>query len=158
MEQQLAALYNKLAKHIVAMIPVKWDTFHYLGEVEKGKQSYSSVFYFRDISSGEFVKSNNMPKIYQIPKSSYMVQWSQLNNILLEIYNCFAENGQAPWEQLSFSVEQSGKFKVNYLYDVMNEKDGGQLVRELIWARDTFGYAPKEGTPAKEVLDRYLKA
>ena len=158
MEQQLAALYNKLAKHIVAMIPVKWDTFHYLGEVEKGKQSHSSVFYFRDISTGEFVKSNNMPKIYQIPKSSYMVQWSQLNNILLEIYDCFAENGQAPWEQLSFSVELSGKFKVNYLYDVMNEKDGGQLVRELIWARDTFGYAPKEGTPAKEVLDRYLKA
>ena len=149
MEQQLAALYNKLAKHIVAMIPVKWDTFHYLGEVEKGKQSHSSVFYFRDISTGEFVKSNNMPKIYQIPKSSYMVQWSQLNNILLEIYDCFAENGQAPWEQLSFSVEPSGKFKVNYLYDVMNEKDGGQLVRELIWARDTFGYAPKEGTPAK---------
>ena len=157
MEQQLAALYNKLAKHIVAMIPVKWDTFHYLGEVEKGKQSHSSVFYFRDISTGEFVKSNNMPKIYQIPKSSYMVQWSQLNNILLEIYDCFAENGQAPWEQLSFSVEPSGTFKVNYLYDVMNEKDGGQLVRELIWARDTFGYAPKEGTPEKEVLDRYLK-
>ena len=137
---------------------MKWDTFHYLGEVEKGKQSHSSVFYFRDISTGEFVKSNNMPKIYQIPKSSYMVQWSQLNNILLEIYDCFAENGQAPWEQLSFSVVPSGNFMVIYLYDVMNEKDGGQLVRELIWARDTFGYAPKEGTPAKEVLDRYLKA
>ena len=103
MEQQLAALYNKLAKHIVAMIPVKWDTFHYLGEVEKGKQSHSSVFYFRDISTGEFVKSNNMPKIYQIPKSSYMVQWSQLNNILLEIYDCFAENGQAPWVGLCLS-------------------------------------------------------
>ena len=58
MEQQLASLYSKLAKHIVAMIPVKWDAVHYLGEVEKGKQSYSSVFYFRDISSGEFVKSN----------------------------------------------------------------------------------------------------
>jgi len=58
-------------------------------------------------------------------------------------------NGQVPWEQLSFSADQSGKFKVNYLYDVMNEKDGGQLVRELIWARDTFGYEPKEGSPAK---------
>ena len=58
MEQQLASLYSKLAKHIVAMIPVKWDAVHYLGEVEKGKQSYSSVFYFRDILSWEFVKSN----------------------------------------------------------------------------------------------------
>jgi len=74
MEQQLAALYNKLAKHIVAMIPVKWDEVYYLGEIEKGKQSYSSVFYFRDVASGEFVKSNNMPKIYRVPKSGYMVQ------------------------------------------------------------------------------------
>jgi len=77
---------------------------------------------------------------------------------LLEIYDCFTDNGQAPWEQMSLSVNQSGKFKVNYLYDVMSEKDGGQLVRELIWAHDTFGYAPTEGTPAKEVLDRYLNA
>lgn len=156
-EQQLAALYNKLAKHIVAMIPVKWSEFHYLGEIEKGKQSYSSVFYFKDASSGEFVKSNNMPKIYQIPQNSYMIQWTQLNNILLEIYDCFADNGQAPWEQMSFSVDQSEKFKVNYLYDVMNDQDGGQVVRELIWARDTFGYVPKEGTPARKILDRYLK-
>jgi len=37
MEQQLAILYDKLAKHIVAMIPVKWDKLHYLGEIEKGK-------------------------------------------------------------------------------------------------------------------------
>lgn len=29
MEQQLAELYNKLAKHIVSMIPVEWDAFHY---------------------------------------------------------------------------------------------------------------------------------
>ena len=136
MEQQLAALYNKLAKHIITMIPVKWDAVHYLGEVEKGKQSYSSVFYFRDPSSGEFIKSNNIPKIYQVPKPIYMVQWSQLNNILLEVYDCFTDNGQALWEQMSFSVDQSGKFKTNYLYDVMNERDGGQLVRELLWARD----------------------
>ena len=35
MEQQLAELYNRLAKHVVSMIQVKWDAFHYLGEVEK---------------------------------------------------------------------------------------------------------------------------
>lgn len=67
-----------------------------------------------------------------------MLQWPQLNDILLEIHGCFAEHVQALWERLSFSVERSGKCKVNCLYDAMNGEDGGQLVRELIWARGTY--------------------
>lgn len=158
MEQQLAALYHKLAKQIAAMIPVKWDEFHYLGEIEKGKHSYSSVFYFRDESSGKFIQSNDIPKLYQMPKSTYMVQWSDLNDILLEIYHCFANHGQSLWEQMSFSVNQSGKFKVNYRYDVIHKSDGGHIARELIWAYKMFGYMPEEGTALRGILDRYRKA
>lgn len=60
MEQQLKALYNRLATQVIAMIPAKRDVFHFLGEVEKGKLSYSSVFYFRDISTGAFVQSHSI--------------------------------------------------------------------------------------------------
>ncbi len=155
MEQRLAALYNKLAGHIISMIPVKWSEFHYLGEVTQGKQSYTSVFYFRS-TDGRFIRSNDMPKIYGIPKSSYLAEWLKLNGILLEIYDCFADYGQELWEQLSFSVESSGKFKVDYRYDVKDGKDGGPFVRELLWARETFGYTPKEGSAGSKVLERWL--
>ena len=157
MEQQLAALYNKLAQQIVAMIPAEWDVFHYLGEIEKGKQSYSSVFYFRDAASGEFVQSHSIRKIYQIANNTYLTQCLQLNKILLEIYDCFAENGQPLWEQMSLSVDQSGKFKVNYLYDAM-KNDFDPMTREVIWAYNTFEYIPKEGTGNRKILDEYLKA
>ena len=70
MEQQLAALYNKLAKHIVAMIPVKWDTFHYLGEVEKGKQSHSSVFYFVIYQPGSLLSQTICPKSIRYLKAA----------------------------------------------------------------------------------------
>jgi len=156
MEQQLATLYQKLANHIVAMIPVKWTEFHYLGEVERGRRSYSSVFYFRDGPGGKWIHSNDIPKLYQIPKSIYMLQWSELNDILLELYGCFGENGQPLWEQMSFSVDQSGKFKVDYRYDVIGENDGGHIARELVWAYHTFGYMPEEGTPFRGILEKYL--
>ena len=37
MKQQLAELYNRLAKHIVFMIPVKRDAFHFTGKGGKGE-------------------------------------------------------------------------------------------------------------------------
>lgn len=154
MEEQLAALYPKLAKKIAAMIPVRWDVFHYLGEVEQDRRSYSSVFYFKDAAQGKFIQSNEIPKLYQVPKSAYLTRWMQLNDILLEAYDCFVENGKKPWEQMSLTVDSTGKFQLNYRYDVMHPKDGGQLVRELLWTRDTFGYVPDAGSQA--VLDRYF--
>lgn len=156
MEQQLAALYSKLARQIVAMIPAQWDIVHYLGEVEKEKASYSSVFYFRDAATGEFVQSHSISKRYQVPKSVYMAQWMQLNKLLLEIYDCFAENGQPAWEQLSFSLEPSGKFKANCLYDVMN--GDGPMKREVVWAYKTFGLTPAEGTAGAKFLEEYRNA
>jgi len=43
MEEKLDELYNKLANKIVSIIPTEWDEFHYLGEVEENKKSYSLV-------------------------------------------------------------------------------------------------------------------
>lgn len=154
-EPKLAELYNKLANQLIEMIPEKWEAVHYLGEVGKGKSSSSSVFYFRPSGRGEYIKSNQIPQVYPVPKSVYMKQWVQLNHILLEIYDCFAANEQALWEQISFSLDKTGKFHVDFLYDVMHDTDGGQLIRELMWAKNTFGYEPKEGSVQKKVLDNY---
>ena len=39
----------------------------------------------------------------------------------------------------------------------MNEKDSGQINREVIWVHKIFGYIPGEDTYEKIFLDRYLK-
>lgn len=155
-EEQLAGFYTKLARRIAAMIPVEWDVVYYLGEVEPGKQSWSSVFYFRDLKSGTFVQSNSIPRMYQTHKNEYMGQWMGLNNILLEVYQCFADHGQAPWEQMDFFLDRTGKFRVQYQYDVMHPQDGGQLARELVWAHRAFGYTPEEGTRQRKLLEEHL--
>lgn len=153
MEERLEELYRKLARHAASMIPVEWEEFHYLGEVEPGKRSYSSVLYFRDAKSGEFEQSNQIPKRCQVPESDYLARRMDLNSILLEICQCFADNEQKLWEQLSLSVDRSGK--LNLHYDVMGPSDGGQLAREAVWACKTFGQIPEEGTASKRYLDAY---
>ena len=79
-----------------------------------------------------------------------------MNKTLLEIYDHFIKDDQEPWEQLSLYLNKDGKFKIEFFYDVMNENDGGQIARETIWAYDTFGYIPEDGTYAKKILDGYL--
>ena len=155
-EEQATKLYIKLARKVIATIPVEWETAYYLGEVEKGKSSWSSVFYFYDTGRGEFVQSNSIPKLYQVPKNIYMNSWMEMNQILLDVYQLFAENGRPLWEQLHLSVTRAGKFHAKCFYDVMHPDDGGQLARELVWAHNTFGYTPADGTWEKKTLDKYL--
>ena len=70
MEQQLAALYNKLAKHIVAMIPVKWDTFHYLGEVERGNKAIPRCSIFVIYQPGSLLSQTICPKSIRYLKAA----------------------------------------------------------------------------------------
>lgn len=54
MEEKLGELYNEIANSIISAIPVEWEDIYYLGEVEKNKKSWSSVFF------SKILISNNM--------------------------------------------------------------------------------------------------
>ncbi len=157
MERTLAELYNKMANHIDDMIPDEWNDVYYLGEVHQGRSACSSVFHFRNEKSEKFVESNNIPGIYQIPNHIFMDVLQQLNDILLEIYDCFKEHGQALWEQMTLTFSRDGAFSIDFHYDVMRKDDGGQLGRELLWAYQTFGQVPPKGTFSWSVLNKLVK-
>ena len=40
----------------------------------------------------------------------------EYNKPKLKIYDCFIDNGQEPWEQLSMSFDSLGKFNIDYDY------------------------------------------
>lgn len=156
MEQELGELYNELAQKIISMIPVEWNKIYYLGEVEKKQMSWSSVFYFEETSSKKFIKSHNIPDRYKVSQQIYDELLVELNSILLKINTCFEKNDQPLWDQVSFSLNSDGKFNVDFLYDKISDNDGGQAKREAIWAYNSFGFKPKEGTFTRKLLDSYL--
>lgn len=156
MEQELGLIYNKLANQLISMIPGQWEDISYLGEVEKGQKSWTSTFYYTDIEKEEIIRSHNIPRIYHVPMDIYKSLLKELDTILLELYYCFVNNEQDVWEQVIFTVNSSGKFNIDFRYDVMTDDDGGHLTREIIWAHEMCGYTPKDGTYQKEILDKYL--
>jgi len=156
MEKQLEQLYNKIAEHLDSMIPVKWDKIYLLGEVEKGQLSISSTFYFIESTTKHIVSWDDIPEKYDVSEQICGELQKKLTEMIFELNNCFKNNGQKLWEQMNFSLDNSGKFNIDFHYDVMNESDGGQLAREIIWAYNTFGYIPKDGTYSSRLLNKYL--
>lgn len=157
MERKLGVIYNKIANKISSIIPTDWNEVYYLGEVEKYKKSWSSVFYFTPLGENSFIKSHDIPKKYNVSKDIYMDLLKELDMLLLELYDVFAENEQTLWEQLKFNLNNMGKFKVDFAYDVFNENDGGQVKREIVWAYETFGFEPNGGTYSWKVFHKYLE-
>ena len=158
MEEKLARLYKKLVNSIIDMIPVEWDDVNYLGEVEigRGTRSSSAVFYFKDVKQNVKIRSHEMDEIYGVSKNTYMELLMKSHDILLEIFDCFVEYGQKPWQQLSLYFNAENEFKVEFFYDVMNDEEGPPE-REAIWAYHTFGYIAEEGDYLRKLLQRCTK-
>lgn len=148
--------YGKIANHIDLMIPTEWEKVYYLGEVEKEKLSWSSVFYFIDKNDNQIVKSHSIPEKYNVPSEIYQQLLDELNILLIALYDSFEEVKEELWEQVSLEIDNTGKFNTNYYYDKIHNSEDSQAKREVIWAYKTFGLKPKEGTYLRKVLDKYL--
>ena len=106
MEEKLGQLYNQLANQIVDMIPGAWDQVNYLGEVSKGQASSSSVFYYMDTKKKKMVRSHDIPDIYRVSEDVYDELLMELDNTLIELYQCFRDYQQKLWEQIHLSFDQ----------------------------------------------------
>ena len=156
METKLSELYNELAQTIDSMIPTEWVQLYFLGEVEKNRASCGNVFYFTTSDSDSFKCSYNIPELYDVSEDICDELIYDLSRTVVKIYDCFLEYQQPPWEQMSLSLSSDGKFKIDYNYDVMHENDGGPSGREAVWAYETFGYIPADGSYSKEIFDKYV--
>jgi len=146
--------YGKIANQINDMIPNDWKIVYYLGEVENGKKSWSSVFYFVT-GDGKVIKSHLIPQEFSVSEGIYESLLSELNDMLLEFYDVNLSEGREPWEQFSMRVENNGEFHAEYSYDAISGSDFSQAKREVIWAHTMFGQIP-DSKYLKKVLDDYL--
>lgn len=155
MENQLAEIYGDLADRIIDAIPDEWEKLYYLGEVENGRSSWSSVFYFFD--DDRIIRSHNIPEVYGVSRDIYMELLDAIDAMLLKLYDCFIENGKEAWDQVSLTIYDTGKFNIDYKYDVIEKTNGGQVKREVIWAFETIGIIPEENSFQRTLYEEYLK-
>lgn len=155
MEKKLSKLYLEIGKKMISMIPTKWNKIYYLGEVEKKKASWSSVFYFEDGNTKKIIKSHSIPDVYNVSERIYDELLMELDQIMLKIYDCFVIEEQPEWEQISMVIDNKGRFSVDYFYNKI--KPGhSQVLREIIWAYETFNLIPPEGSYKRDLFDDYI--
>jgi len=135
--------YNEIAQHIASIIPIKWKRVYFLGEVELGKKSYSSTFYFEDLK-GDFIKCFAIPKKYGVSQEIFDQLMKELRVLFLLSYDSFCEENEVPWEQMKISFALNEKITVDYKYDVYGISGRSQVHRELLWAYETFKYMPED--------------
>ncbi len=155
MENKLSEFYLELGEKLVSMIPTDWEKIYYLGEVEKSRLSWSSVFYFEESNTNKFIRSHSIPDIYGVSEKIYNQLLRELDEVMLKIYDCFVDEKQEAWDQISLSIDNKGRFNIEYLYNkIVNGTS--QVSREVVWAYETFNLIPKEGSFRRKILDKYL--
>ena len=135
--------YNEIAQHIANTIPVEWKRVYFLGEVEPGKKSYSSTFYFEDLN-GDIVKCFAIPKKYNVSQEIFDQLMEELRELLLLSYDSFSAEYETPWEQMMISFALNEKIIIDYKYDVYGIAGRSQLHRELLWTYEAFDYIPDD--------------
>ena len=155
MEKELASLYQKIAEQLDEIVPGKWNEIYFLGEVEEGRRSWSSIFYFK--VDNQIFRCTEIPSKYGVPSEMFETLLDELNPVLLGFYDCFCRNEQPLWDQIHIQLLPTGKSNVRFEYDSFAKYDGGQVLREVLWAYHTFGYVPKEGTYMHKILNKCLE-
>jgi len=157
MEAKLNQIYGEIANKLNSIVPVKWDTIYLLGEVAKEQSSYMSSFYYIESENGDIKRGHDLIKGLNDPSHEiYSKPMDEVTYMILELNNCFKEEGQELWERVSLKLENTGAFSVEFFYDVMHKDDGGGLSREVVWAHKTFGFTPAQGTYLRKQLDIYI--
>lgn len=156
MTNEINELYSEIAEKINEMIPIEWNKFFYLGEIEREKASWSSVFYFINAETKSIMKSHDIPSVFNVSEDIYEELLEELDELLLKLYDCFSNEGYDVWGQISLTVEENGEFNADFIYDSISDSEYGQAEREIIWAYETFKFLPKEKTYSRKILDEYL--
>ena len=140
MIDKLNELYSILGEQILSIIPVEWDIAYLLYQTDKKDyEKYISIFYIekkeKKISKFNNIKNKNDNLDYE-----YNPLIKDIENTIIEIYNCFDYYKQNLWSQLSFSLESDGEFNIEFIYE--NEDNIIKNPKEIEeeWVYKKFGY------------------
>lgn len=120
-EAKLGEIYQQIAKTIVDMIPEIWEKVYLYGEVTEGVSQLYFFYYPTNNSSPVYFL--NIPELFGISESVFDELKDQLFDYLEKLWNEFNKNDQEPWTNLTFILDSSGKFKIDFDYEDLSDKN-----------------------------------
>ncbi|QNK47032.1 DUF600 family protein [Brevibacterium sp. PAMC23299] len=151
-ESKLNEYYLKIAQTVNGMIPEEWSKVILYGEVNEG--TGTAFFFYQSIINDKLIYSHDIPELHSISRIEYRETWRRLIKVLKELLDEFKDNNQEQWTNLTFTLESTGKFKVDYDYEDLSDADDHE--RRVIWEYTRLGLLP-ETEYDKSILEEYLK-
>lgn len=146
-------LFGAIANKASEMIPDEWENIYLYGEVLS--DSRVVYFYFKRINSEEIIYSHDIPTKYNVDKRIYRSLLSELIKNVVELHDDYKLNHDNEWTNLTFTVEKTGRFNVNYNYDDVLDSKYSSWQRQIIWKYEVMGIEP-EPEDQKQIIEEYL--
>jgi len=159
--QKIKEKYEEIQRRIFYMIPEKWEELYLytsitdrLGDMQTGEM----FFYYipRGLIKRKPVNVYEIPSRFNIDESDYSSLVKILYDSLKELRELFRNTNQKVWTNLTISIK-SFKFKIEYNYDDLSERDYNSEERHIIWRYKYLNLNPYNcNREEKEVIQRYL--
>lgn len=80
-----------------------------------------------------------------------------INKCLTDLHDEYANNYDRAWTNLTFILENSGKFNIKYNYEDVLNCGFNDIERHMIWKYEVLGIEP-EDEGGKALIQRYLES
>lgn len=152
--KKMAEIYGKIENKVNDIIPDEWGKVWLYGEVLD--DSSEVYFYFYSIKRKKIIYSHDIPNEYKVNNSMYEDLLFELVDIIQELNLEYKENNESVWTNLTFLLDNTGKFNIKYNYDDILNSDFTAGERQIIWEYEVLGIEP-EAEQYKEMLNKYLE-
>lgn len=146
-------LFGAIANKVSEMIPDEWEKIYLYGEVLSGSRVV--YFYFKPINDDTIVYAHDIPSKYNVDKKIYRQLLLELISIIAELHNDYKLNYGNEWTNLTFVIEKSGHFHVDYNYDDILKSKYSDGQRQIIWKYEVIGIEPSL-EEHKQLIEDYL--
>lgn len=81
----------------------------------------------------------------------------ELISSIVDLYNEYKDNNESVWTNLTFILDNTGKFNIKYNYDDVLNSEFTAGERQIIWEYEVLGIKP-EVEQYKKMIDKYLES
>ncbi|MBU5247232.1 antitoxin YezG family protein [Bacillus halotolerans] len=148
----MGQLYQQIAEQLNDMIPSEWTKIILYAELNDSSEVY---FFFNTPQSGEYIYSHDIPKQFDVSKQIYVSLLIELQELFEELREEFKANNQDIWTHLTFKLENTRKFSIDYDYTDVIASDLNGSQRQVVWEYKNLGILPEDKKDKDFVLNYF---
>ncbi|MDQ0218079.1 DUF600 family protein [Peribacillus cavernae] len=146
-------IFQKAAQIMNEMIPEEWEKIYLYAQIS---EDHGTVFfYYFPVGGNKPVYSLNVPKSFNLDEDEFINLRTELDDCFFELWEEIRGSDQEQWTCLTFILENTGNFKIEYGYEDLTEND--PIETQVIWEYKTLGIIPENGSYKKSLFDIYMK-